>query len=71
MNTRIRAQEAEPRLMSITELCSYLSVGKSLARRFAENCGATLRIGRSLRFDRKIIDRALDAQKQQDIKWLD
>lgn len=50
----------EKRLLDTKELASYMSCGKQKARAFADECGATKRIGKSVLFDRHIIDRAID-----------
>lgn len=61
---RARAKE-EPqsfnvRLMDITQLCTYIGLGKVTAREFAEECGAVLKIGRRCLYDKVIIDQAID-----------
>lgn len=37
-------------------------------RKFADSCGATVHIGRSVRFDEEILDAALDALRESDAK---
>ena len=60
MKTRNKDRAAPARMMGIDELCAYLSLGRTTARKFAEDAGAVRKIGRRLLFDRRAIDRAID-----------
>ncbi len=48
------------RLMNVSELCEYISMGKSRAVTWGKAIGAEKRIGRRLLFDRVIVDKAID-----------
>lgn len=54
------------RLLDTSELCSYLNMGENRAVSFANNCGARRKFGRSCRYDRSVIDAALDKMEQSD-----
>lgn len=51
----------EKRLFSIDELAEYLSIGKTRAAHFGKDAGAQRNIGRRVLYDRKLIDKAIDA----------
>lgn len=49
------------RLMTIEQTCQYLNRGKTRTRQFCDSINATIKMGeRCVRFDRTIIDKALD-----------
>lgn len=50
----------EKRLLNIKEVCSYIGVGQTQARRYMEEIGATRRFGRRVLFDKKVIDDAIN-----------
>lgn len=50
---------AEKRLLNIKEVCTYINVGQTQARRYMEEIGATRRFGRRVLFDKKVIDSAI------------
>ena len=49
------------RLLDTSELCSYLNMGENRAVAFANGCGARRKFGKTLRYDRAVIDARLDA----------
>lgn len=49
------------RLLNIEEACRYVSMGRNNTRAWCEEIGALRRFGKSVRFDRAVIDGALDA----------
>ena len=49
------------RLLDLEQLREYLNMGRDRSKGFAENCGAAVIVGRSVRYDREILDRAVDA----------
>jgi len=49
----------EKRLLNISEVCSYIGVGQTQARRYMEEIRATRRFGRRVLFDKKVIDDAI------------
>lgn len=54
---------AKQRLLTSEDLCAYLGRGKNSARAWADEIGATRKFGKSVRFDRVVIDAALDAME--------
>ncbi len=50
----------EKRMLNIYEGASYAGMGVNTFRQWCESIGAVRRFGRSVRFDRLVIDRALD-----------
>ncbi|MBQ3392857.1 MAG: hypothetical protein IJG52_05555 [Lachnospiraceae bacterium] len=66
----------EKRLLTIDEVCSYTSMGRSFCREWLKEHNAVRKIsGKMVRYDRKIIDQALDAMakgdEQGDIRKVD
>lgn len=53
------------RLINISELCSYIGMGKTLARSYADSIGATKHYGKRVLFDRFIIDQAIDQEGER------
>lgn len=53
-------QEGENRFMNWQGLCAYLGLGRNSAMKVANDCGATVRFGRSVRYDRNKLDAALE-----------
>ena len=60
MNQRIKKTEAEVRMLDVNALCAYLSMGKTRATEFGENCGAKRKLGKRTLYDKRIIDKAID-----------
>lgn len=52
--------EISPRLLTEKEAMAYTRMGRTAFRKWADLIGAKRKIGRSLRFDREVIDRAID-----------
>ena len=50
----------EQRLLTLEGLCGYISRGRNSARAWADEIGATIKFGKAVRFDRLIVDKALD-----------
>ena len=48
------------RMIGTPELCLYIGMGQTAARKFGLECGAARKIGRRTLYDRNIIDKALD-----------
>lgn len=55
-----RNQFGESRLLTSEGLCEYIGRGKNSARAWADEIGATRKFGKAVRFDRAVIDKALD-----------
>ena len=53
--------EIMPRLFTIDQACSYTGRGRTAFRLWAEEIGAVRHFGKAVRFDRLVIDQALDA----------
>lgn len=51
---------SQARLLDINQLCQYIGIGKNNARKIAGEADAVRRFGKSVRYDRKMIDRYLD-----------
>ena len=52
------------RLFSVKELCSYTGLGRSKAPSWGKEIGALVRIGRRCLYDREIIERVLNGEKE-------
>ena len=67
MNERKKTSDLEQvRLMDIEALCKYLSMGKKSSREFARSIHAERRFGRCTRYDKVVIDGALNMLTQQE-----
>lgn len=56
---KVTGKIEEKRLLNIKEVCSYIGVGQTQARRYMEEIGATKRFGRRVLFDKQTIDKAI------------
>ncbi len=56
---KVTGKIEEKRLLNIKEVCSYIGVGQTQARRYMEEIGATRRFGRRVLFDKNVIDNAI------------
>ena len=54
------AQLSDKRMLDRYEGAQYTGMGVNSFRKWCEDIGAVRRFGKSLRFDRVVIDRALD-----------
>ncbi len=50
------------RLLGISELTDYIGVGRCTAAEFGKKCGAVVRIGRRVLYDRTVIDQAIEKE---------
>lgn len=57
---KVTGNIAEKRLLNIKEVCSYIGVGQTQARKYMDKIGATKQFGRRVLFDKNVIDSALD-----------
>lgn len=55
------AKDINPRLFNGEQGSKYACMGLTSFKKWAEEIGAVIRIGRSVRYDRLVIDQALDA----------
>lgn len=60
MNKATRGAIAEARMLTIEQACAYTGMGKASLRNWCEQIGATCRFGRMVRYDKTVIDKALD-----------
>lgn len=60
MNARTK-YEGETCYFGTEELCAFLSVGKSTARKIAKEAGAVRKIGRRVLFDKRDIVKYMDS----------
>ena len=61
MLSRTKTNEtANIRMMGLPELCAYIGMGQTNARKFGVDAGAVRKIGRRTLYDRVLIDKALD-----------
>ena len=58
---RTVATSLESRLMSTEELMAYTSLGRGTATRLGEDCGARVKVGKRVLWDRTKIDRYLNS----------
>ena len=49
------------RMLTSDEACAYIGRGKNTARKWLDEIGATRKFGKSVRFDRVVIDNYLDS----------
>lgn len=54
----------ETALLTTDELCKYLNVSKPTAVRFGEEAGAKVKMGRSVRWNRIRIDKAIKQERR-------
>ncbi len=67
MNTFQRITDTEDRRMIVElEAAAYVGMGRSSFREWAKQIGARRKFGRSVRYDKKVIDAALDAMTDTD-----
>lgn len=55
-----KIQDGESRFLDRAGLCAYTAMGRTSAIRLAKECGAVLKIGKTVRYDKHKIDLALD-----------
>lgn len=61
MNKQIvKGEIAEKRLLNIEEVCIYIGLGQTNARRYMEEIGATRRFGKRVLFDKHVIDKFIN-----------
>ena len=52
------------RMMTTEQACAYVGMGRTNLREWGNKIGAARKFGKSLRFDKKIIDEYLDNLKE-------
>lgn len=65
MKERESAIMNEKRLLDVSEVCSYLGLGRNKGIEFCKSIGSERKIGRRRLYDKVVIDRYLDAQSEE------
>ena len=60
MNKRNKGPIAETRWFDLEQGCTYTGLGKTSFRAWAKQIGSEIKIGRIVRYDKQIIDKAMD-----------
>lgn len=60
MRKPIRGNISDIRLLTPDQAQEYTGMGRTAFRKWADSIGATRKFGSSVRFDKTVIDRALD-----------
>lgn len=60
MRKAIRGPIEEARMLTIEQASSYTGLGRSTCRKWCEEIGAVRKFGNMVRFDKVVIDNALD-----------
>ena len=68
MNKRNKGPIAETRWFDLEQGCTYTGLGKTSFRAWAKQIGAEIKIGRIARFDKLIIDKAMDEATENNMK---
>lgn len=54
----------EPRMLTASEACAYAGMGRTRGREWLAEIGAKRKFGSAARYDRKVIDAALDRMSE-------
>lgn len=65
---KVAGNLTEKRMLDTKEACSYVGIGQSAIRPWLDEIGATRKFGRSVRFDKNVIDAALDSMSEREGK---
>ena len=68
MNKPIRGSIADARLLTLQQACVYTGMGQNNFRKWADTIGATRKFGAAVRFDKVVIDKALDALNSEPVE---
>ena len=60
MNKRARGSITDTRWFDLEQGCVYTGLGKTTFRTWAKRIGAEIKLGRIVRYDKAIIDAAMD-----------
>ena len=61
MRKRDTVEQVEPRMLNQKQAETYTGMGRTAMTAWAERIGAKRHFGRAVRYDRRVIDAALDA----------
>lgn len=64
MQKRKQAEIENTRMLDAVQGATYCGMGRTTFRKWAEQIGAVRKFGQLVRFDKKVIDAALDAEQQ-------
>lgn len=56
------------RLLDADQVMAYLGMGRDSAIRFAKKCGSARKYGKITRYDREVLDAAVDAMRNAEAK---
>lgn len=65
MNKRIKGSISDTRWFDLEQGCTYTGLGKTTFRSWAKQIGAEIKIGRIVRYDKAIIDKAMDQAAEE------
>lgn len=60
MNERLRGAITDTRWLDLRQGCTYTGLGRTTFRTWAKENGAEIKIGRIVRYDKGVIDAAMD-----------
>lgn len=66
MNKATRFSTEDTRMLTVEQAMAYTGRGRNTCRDWCNEIGATRHYGRMVRYDKKIIDAALDADAAQE-----
>lgn len=64
MNERVRGAIKDTRWLDLQQGCTYTGLGKTTFRSWAKQIGAEIKLGRIARYDKNILDAAMDKATQ-------
>ena len=67
MANKAERATVEPRMFTVEQGCAYTGRGRTSFKEWCKEIGATRKFGSMIRFDRKVIDAALDALEQAEV----
>ena len=68
MNKRVKGSIDDTRWFDLEQGCTYTGLGKTTFRAWAKQIGAEIKLGRIARFDKQIIDQAMDNAAANNMK---
>ena len=60
MNKAIRGNIADARMLTSEQAQVYTGMGRTICRKWCDEIGATRKFGAMVRFDKTVIDKAMD-----------
>ena len=68
MNKRNKGPITETRWFDLEQGCTYTGLGKTSFRSWAKQIGSEIKIGRIVRYDKQIINKAMDEATVNNMK---